>query len=879
LRLIKKRIIEKLSNLNGSEFEELCCPIFKKINEDKVCYCKGLNEDGKPVGYTVDFFTNDLEIIGECGTSQEYIKKISHDIEHAKKFNKEVKKIILFTNKDLSGRELNERIKEMKNQYKIDKIEIYDASIIASFIMDNFYYIETTIKNILNEIYDEIYIYFSEKGVLEIPFDDKDIHTAYLDKANKILKNGNKLIIAGISGIGKTILAKKIAKYNIESFELGLFIRRIDDTYFEINGIKRNFKYITDIINMTENEDKLEKNIGTLLIFDDINNIENIRKILKLDFKTSKIIITTKESEHLKDVNPTCIIQLNYLNEEEKRKFLEKCRDEEIIKQVPGLPIVLKVLKNKECNDIKKTLKQIGSVTIEEKSKQIIEIYLKDILNEDYDIFLCFMYFFGIKNKIMKKLVEAFEIDLVFENMKNNFLIEEYDKYFELHDFVLDVIASKIKRFFQCDFSNEFEKSLLNLFKEELDNDDLDFNLFLKNNEDSLKKMYDKTSNEKLKKYILYFLTKNDWKRKGEWFLKEYEQFKSNLIIFEEKIDLLLLIESYEIKHFLEEKLKKEEILKKILNELEEINLSEFNKDELKQKFLHHKGKLYLKLAYRLDYKEDKKEEQKELINKAYNIFSEVNTPKSKLQLMRILLKYEEYIEESNKKFQEIFSDFMELSKNKNWENYTVIMDFYKEVFNAKHKELKIKVLNETEKIFINNIKHSLVFGLEQGYIVLAKAIENLKEEHKDIYNVLCKFVQENEKKIFNENEKYLRELGIIFGFCYLKESFYEILSKVEHSLKDFELFQYSKILYKYKDFEKAKKLIKKALKIAKANENKTLNFYYHLLAKIEFELENVSEGCENIKKALENIDNIKVESHRKSIQDTYNKYKEKCNK
>lgn len=489
------------------------------------------------------------------------------------------------------------------------------------------------------------------------------------------------------------------------------------------------------------------------------------------------------------------------------------------------------------------------------------------------------MDFFGLKNKIMKKLIEAFEIDLVFENMKNNFLIEEYDKYFELHDFVLDVIASKIKRFFQCDFSNEFEKSLLNLFKEELDNDDLDFNLFLKNNEDSLKKMYDQTSNEKLKKYILYFLTKNDWKRKGEWFLKEYEQFKSNLIIFEEKIDLLLLIESYEIKHFLEEKLKKEEILKKILNELEEINLSKFNKDELKQKFLHHKGKLYLKLAYRLDYKEDKKEEQKELINKAYNIFSEVNKPKSKLQLMRILLKYEEYIEESNKKLQEIFSDFMELSKNKNWENYTVIMYFYKEVFNAKHKELKIKVLNETEKIFINNIKHSLVFGLEQGYIVLAKAIENLKEEHKDIYNVLCKFVQENEKKIFNENEKYLRELGIIFGFCYLKESFYEILSKVEHSLKDFELFQYSKILYKYKDFEKAKELIKKALKIAKANENKTLNFYYHLLAKIEFELENVSEGCENIKKALENIDNIKVESHRKSIQDTYNKYKEKCNK
>lgn len=242
---------------------------------------------------------------------------------------------------------------------------------------------------------------------------------------------------------------------------------------------------------------------------------------------------------------------------------------------------------------------------------------------------------------------------------------------------------------------------------------------------------------------------------------------------------------------------------------------------------------------------------------------------------MRILLKYKEYIEESNKKLQEIFSDFMELSKNQNWENYTVIMDFYKEVFNAKHKELRIKVLNETKKNFINNIKHSLVFGLEQGYIVLAKAIENLKEEHKDIYNVLCEFVQENEKKIFNE--KYLIELGIIFGFCNLKESFYEILSKVEHSLKDFELFQYSKILYKYKDFKKAKELIKKALKIA--NKNKTLNFYYHLLAKIEFELENVSEGCENIKKALENIDNIEVESHRKSIQDTYNKYKEKCNK
>ena len=114
MRLIKKRIIEKLSNLNGSEFEELCCPIFRKLNKDKVCYCKGLNEDGKSVGYTVDFFTNDLEIIGECGTSQENIKKLNDDIEHAKKFNKEVKKIILFTNKDLSGGKLNKVIKEIE---------------------------------------------------------------------------------------------------------------------------------------------------------------------------------------------------------------------------------------------------------------------------------------------------------------------------------------------------------------------------------------------------------------------------------------------------------------------------------------------------------------------------------------------------------------------------------------------------------------------------------------------------------------------------------------------------------------------------------------------------------------------------------------------
>ena len=557
--------MEKLSNLNGSEFEELCCPIFKKLNEDKVCYCKGLNEDGKSRKGTVDFYTSDYEIAGECGTSKDYKKKIANDIEHAKKFSSKLKKIILFTNKEINQAERD------KYKERTLLIEIMDNSDIAIFIINNFYYMEPTIKNILNEIYEEISIYFYEKGVLEIPFDDKDIHTKYLDKANKILKTSNKLIIAGISVVGKTTLAKKIATYNIENFELGLFIRIIDDTYFEINGVKRNFKYITDIINMTENEDKREKNMGTLLIFDDINNIENIMKILELDFKTSKIIITTKKLEHLESVNPNCIIKLNYLNEEEKRKFLEKCKDEEIIKQVPGLPIVLKILKNKECNDIKKTLKQIGSVTIEEKSKQIVELYLKDSLREDYYIFLCFVKFFGLKNKIMKKIIEAFGIDLVFENMKNNFLIEEYDKYFELHDFILDVIASKIKRFFQCDFSNEFEEGLLNLFKEELDNDDLDFNLFLKNNEDSLKKMYDQTSNKKLKKYILYFLTKNDWEREGKWFLKEYEQFKSNLKIFEEKIDLLLLIESYEIKYFLEEELKKEKILKEILNELEKL--------------------------------------------------------------------------------------------------------------------------------------------------------------------------------------------------------------------------------------------------------------------------------------------------------------------
>jgi tetratricopeptide (TPR) repeat protein len=114
---IKKRIIKELIDeiveLDDREIE-LIGHNYISIKENRNMIHKGLNKDYKPVGYTVDSFSDDYTIVGEYSSEQKYFestgkpdspiyKKIEKDIQHASNqaSGRKLEKIYLISNNEI----------------------------------------------------------------------------------------------------------------------------------------------------------------------------------------------------------------------------------------------------------------------------------------------------------------------------------------------------------------------------------------------------------------------------------------------------------------------------------------------------------------------------------------------------------------------------------------------------------------------------------------------------------------------------------------------------------------------------------------------------------------------------------------------------------
>ena len=79
---IKKRIIRELikevNDLDDRKIE-IVGHQYISIKENRNMIHRGLNEEYKPVGYTVDSFSDDFSIIGEYSTEQSYFESKEKD--------------------------------------------------------------------------------------------------------------------------------------------------------------------------------------------------------------------------------------------------------------------------------------------------------------------------------------------------------------------------------------------------------------------------------------------------------------------------------------------------------------------------------------------------------------------------------------------------------------------------------------------------------------------------------------------------------------------------------------------------------------------------------------------------------------------------------
>ena len=180
------------------------------------------------------------------------------------------------------------------------------------------------------------------------------------------------LVVCGMSGIGKTTIAKHVYNSNFRSFEGSSFIENIREIADRPNGLVQIQKQLlSDILNgrevkihgVSEGLIKLERAISSrrvLLVLDDVDHMDQLDAVLKMKdrfYPGSKILITTRRERLLRAHQVTMVHKVGtlYYNESLElfswhafrqdhplRGYMEYSK--KVVHYCNGLPLALKVL-------------------------------------------------------------------------------------------------------------------------------------------------------------------------------------------------------------------------------------------------------------------------------------------------------------------------------------------------------------------------------------------------------------------------------------------------------------------------------------------------------------------------------------------------------
>jgi tetratricopeptide (TPR) repeat protein len=847
------QICQDLEKLNGTKFEYLSKEILSIILDDNVNQ-KGHNLYAKPVKSTADFNTNNFEIIGQCGTDNNYFnnsKKSIKDIESAIKNHSQSKIIYLFANKRGTGGQLSELNKKIVTNNYTQNIKIYDSEKISNIILQNI--LNQKIEKLLKEYLPTSYeIYKLLPQANNIPkftsrkYFERDIEDDIIEE----LLNKKILQIFGISGLGKTEVVKSICTKISNNFESSIWIDGSNSYNFNFESVH------IEKFNSNINLKTLLENHKVILILDNFNeNLNELKQQFDEYNKKDSVCLITSLQQNLPNVNA---YRLNYLSDEISKNILFETENKpsneianDIIKYINGYPLLLNIIRDNIENEddtweeILEDIKNIIQIDDPEKNKKISIIVLEKQLNSIEDdikwIFLLESRF--ISKEFLKFCIKKAGIKRL---IKRSIISDTDSSFYTIHQILLDSIIDILKN--KVSLKDTYLK-LDEFLTQENENKSVGYFNFLLRHNDFIVKVYNSLDNSSsLKKQILYSKIQVRNESDEVYFLEEIKNFTLNN---NEKIDVLLLVEKIEIELYQAKKdfQKSDEkkyikICRDKINLLEELNY-DCNIENIDLYLNHHLGKIYSRIR---EYP------------KALELFEKViakdnNADYAQLQIARILSWDKE--NNNSDKLKKIFDKTLTQTNKWKKQSLSVLLAMYDILSKNNMSKFRKEYIDDNIGDFVNRLFYSLSFGFEQPFQLLSNLSSYLSYNQKDIYYDICENLPLPSTIETNDNIK--------FAFATIQVAYYKNLKYSDSPKKNEKMkkaFEYAEIYYKsidLDDYQRGKfvdlyienKNFSEALEELDKYQQKNNAFYFQKLSKTYRGLKQYDKSLEYIGKAI----------------------------
>ncbi|OOQ67360.1 NB-ARC domain-containing protein, partial [Vibrio parahaemolyticus] len=491
-RVFIKKVVDDLIPLNGTEFEYLCKPIFDILVGEQSIH-KGSNLYAKPISRTVDFSTNNFEVVGQCGTDGDYFDVFSRKFDELIKLKlsntkpiKDIKstlnnshqcsKIILFANQEAKGGRLDNVNKVIRHIGIKQDVDIIDSEKIAEIIFDNIGNQKLVLSLIdylptASQIYSAISMH-NELPPLPSDFVVRKDEKSIID----IVRDNQVSAIHGVSGIGKSKVALGVAHKLSEEFDSVIWVNLDEGKTFNFKSVKvGDFDKNLNLANLCET-------YKTLVILD---NFFGNADELKSNFSSfansdSRVIITSIE----RSLSRKSSFHLSEMDEEESRALISSHINiddkhiEAFISNIGGHPLCLELVcqiiedeeyDEDEIKEFIQEIEQIPEEIVKGRSQSISDLVIgkhSDRLSREFTL-LSLLNSQQVSNYVLNKILGKRSI----RNLeKSSLIVRSGINFSTIHSIVLLSInnlfsTSKEKDVFKneiCDLllvENEFKRS------------------------------------------------------------------------------------------------------------------------------------------------------------------------------------------------------------------------------------------------------------------------------------------------------------------------------------------------------------------------------------------------------------------------------------